>query len=64
MTWAHFLFLFVPLIPFFFFSWPGCQTLVKQNLKKKKKIVYNLCLTQNNSQKALQKKEKRNIDIC
>jgi hypothetical protein len=49
---------------FFLFSWPGCQTLVKQNLKKKKKIVYNLCLTQNNSQKALQKKEKRNIDIC
>jgi hypothetical protein len=46
----------VPVTPFFF--WPGCETLVK----KKKNIAYYLCLTQNNSQKALQReKEKESL---
>jgi hypothetical protein len=55
VTWACFLFPLCLSHLFFFFFWPGCETFVKN---KKKNIAYDLCLTQNNSQKALQKKRK------
>jgi hypothetical protein len=51
----------VPLTPFCF---PGQVVKHLSKTKQKKTLLTILCLTQNNSQKALQKKEKRNIAIC
>jgi hypothetical protein len=46
------------------FYFPGQVVKHLSNTKNKKNIAYNSCLTQNNSQKALQKKKKEKIDIC
>jgi hypothetical protein len=52
LTWAPFLLPFVPVTPFF--SGQVVKHLSKK-IKIKIKIAYYLCLTQNNSQKALQR---------